>query len=79
MGATMSITPFLRKEPFDPELITTMTSAFSRVCANLGLSDQSDPMTELVARHVIEAAQRGVRTDTALYFYVLQEFKSDPQ
>lgn len=75
----MPITPFLRDQAFDPETIQVLSSAFEKVCANLGLSDRADPMTELVAKQIIEAAQRGVRTDTVLCLAVLQKFKSNPQ
>lgn len=75
----MPITPFLRNQAFDPDAIEEMSSAFAKACANLGLSDKADPITELVARHIVEAAQRGIRTETALYFSALQEFRSNPQ
>lgn len=75
----MPITPFLRHQAFDPETIEVMSSAFVKACASLGLVDQSDRMTELVARQIIEAAQRGIRNDTALYLTVMHEFKSKPQ
>ena len=75
----MPITPFLRNQAFDPDAIEEMSSAFMKACANLGLSDRADAMTELVARHIIDAAQRGIRTETALYFSALHEFKCDPQ
>lgn len=63
----MPITPFLRNEAFDPELIEAMSAAFVRVCSAIGLHDRSDPMTETVARHIIELAQRGIGTAEALY------------
>lgn len=75
----MPITPFLRNQPFDPETIEIMASAFVEACASLGLADRSDRMTELIARQIIEAAQRGVRNQTALYLSVMQEFKSKAQ
>ncbi len=75
----MPITPFLRNQPFDPEIIDAMSSAFAKACDALGLSDRADTITELVARQIIEAAQRGIRNETALYLNVLQEFKSNPQ
>lgn len=75
----MPITPFLREEAFDPEAIEAMSSAFVKACASLGLVDRSDQMTELVARMIIETAQRGIRNSTALYFSVMQEFKANPQ
>lgn len=74
----MPITPFLRNQAFDPETIEAMSAAFEKACANLGLSDRSDQMNELVARQIIQAAQRGIRNATALYLTVMQEFKANP-
>jgi hypothetical protein len=75
----MPITPFLRHQAFDPETIQVMSSAFVKVCTSLGLADRADPLTEIVAQHIIEAAQRGIRNETALFLSVLRDFKSDPQ
>jgi hypothetical protein len=75
----MPIAPFLRDEAFDPELIAIMSAALTKTCAALGLLDRTDRMTELVARYIIEAAQRGIRNETALYLSALKEFKPDPQ
>jgi hypothetical protein len=74
----MPITPFLHSEAFDPEIITVMSAAFAKSCTSLGLADKADPMTELVARHIIVAVQQGIRTDTGLYLSVLQEFGPKP-
>jgi hypothetical protein len=49
-----------------------MSSAFVKACATLGLKDRADPITELLAQHIIEAAQRGLRNETALCLTVLQ-------
>lgn len=75
----MPITPFLHSQAFDPETIEVMSLAFTKACASLGLTDRADPITELLAKHIIKAAQRGIRNDTALYLCVIQEFKSNPQ
>ena len=72
----MPITPFLRYETFDPETIESVSGAFLQACKALGLSDRADPITEVVARHIIHAAQRGIRTKTALYLSAMAEFKS---
>jgi len=45
----------------------------------LGLEASSDKMTELVAHHIIELAQRRIRDRTALYEAALEEFTSDSQ
>jgi hypothetical protein len=75
----MPITPFLRNQAFDPETIEVMSDAFTKTCATLGLKDRADPITELVARQIIELAQRGVRTQTGLYMSTVHEFKANPQ
>ena len=75
----MPITPFLRGQAFEPELIEAMSTAFTKACETLGLIDRADPITELVARQIIEFAERGVRTQTALYFKTVEEFKANPK
>lgn len=55
----MPITPFLHGQSFDPEIIEVMSSVFVKACANLGLSEVDDSMTQQAARHVIEPARRG--------------------
>jgi hypothetical protein len=75
----MPITPFLRGQAFDAETIAVMGAAFTEACQALGLKDRNDQVTELVAKHIIEHAQRGIRTKTALYLGVMKEFKANPQ
>ncbi len=75
----MSVLPFAAHQAFDPETIAVLTSAFEKLCADIGLSARGDRLTELVARHVIEAAKYGARNETAIRLTVLQEFKSNPQ
>jgi hypothetical protein len=60
----MPITAFLHNQAFEPELIEAMSAAFTEACSTLGLADRTDPITEIVARKVIEAAQCGLRTQT---------------
>ena len=49
-----------------------MSVAFDRVCGMMGLTTKRDPATELVARKVIEYAQRGIR-DTAILIEAVKE------
>jgi hypothetical protein len=72
----MPITPFLRGQAFDPEVIGVMSKAFVSTCEALGI-DRLDPTAELVARKIIELVQRGVRNPTALNLGALQELKPD--
>jgi hypothetical protein len=55
----MPLTPFLREATFDPKAIEAMSAAFEAVCASLQLVNRSDPITEIVARKVIEVAGTG--------------------
>jgi len=75
----MPITPFLRNQTFEPEMTDAMSSVFTRVCADLGLKDRTDQLTEIVARYIIEAAQRCIRNETALYLHVVQKFKANQE
>ncbi len=51
----------------------------AKVCAELGLSHRADRLTEFVAKHVIEAAQKGLRDEAAIRQFVLDQFKANPQ
>jgi hypothetical protein len=57
----MAIYGYLQNSGFDPETIKIMTTAYEAARERLGLIERSDPLTELVAKKVIEIAQTGVR------------------
>jgi hypothetical protein len=70
----VAIRPFLANQAFDPETIRDMSLALERVCETLDLRVQDDPTARLVAKKVIELAQRGLRGN-ALSSAALKEFK----
>ena len=74
----MPITPFLRGQAFDPELVNAMGAAFSETCGALGLTERSDPITTLVAEKIIELAERGLRNASAIHLMAMTELKSNP-
>jgi hypothetical protein len=51
----------LRKEEaaFDPDAIKAMTMAYDSVRDVLRLSNVDDPLTEIIAKHVIDLAKMG--------------------
>jgi hypothetical protein len=57
----MTIHRLLENEAFGPDEIEVLTTAFEQALRALGLSDRSDSATEIVARRIIEFAQRGER------------------
>jgi hypothetical protein len=71
----MPITPFLTGQAFEPEVVDAMSVAFDAACKSLGLRPRSDPASELVAKKIVELAQRGVRDPARLSERVLHELK----
>ena len=61
----MPITPFLRGQAFDPELVNAMGAALSKTCDALGLTERTE--ITLVAEKIIELAERGLRNPTAIH------------
>ena len=55
----MPIYDILKGAAFEPKHIEAMGQAFDAVCSGLGLTKRDDPLRDLVARKVIECAQRG--------------------
>jgi hypothetical protein len=67
----VTITPYLRGQAFDPDIVVAMSQAYQTTCRTLGLVDRDD-LKELVAKEVIGLAETGVRTLTALYMRTLE-------
>jgi hypothetical protein len=55
----MAIYRLIRESVFEPEAIARMTEAYEQALTVLQLTDRSDPITELVARKIIEIAEVG--------------------
>ncbi len=72
----MPITPFLKGQAFDPEVVEAMGAAFAKTCDALDLTKRTDPITALVAEKIIELAQRGLRNPTAMHLMAMKELKS---
>jgi hypothetical protein len=71
----MPIRPFLEVKAFQPDIIRQMSLALENVCKKLELNLTDDSATPLVARKIIELAQRGVRDATTLSEMTLKDFK----
>ena len=57
----MAIYRLLQQSAFGPEDIDRMTTAYDECLRVLKLLDRADPITELLAKYVIEIAQTGER------------------
>jgi hypothetical protein len=67
----MPIRPFLAGQAFEPDPIRNMSLALERACDTLGVRMTDDANTRLVAKEIIELAQRGVRDPDTLLSMVL--------
>ena len=52
--------------PLGPEDIGRLVAAYEETLRALGLTDRNDPVTELVARKVLETWQTGIRDPAQL-------------
>ena len=57
----MPIYRLLQNTTFEPEHVTLMTDAFEDVCRELRLAVREDALRDIVAKTIIECAQRGIR------------------
>jgi hypothetical protein len=60
-GQHMRIYHLFRGAPFDAEHIELISSAFEDVSQQLGLGRREDAIRDIVARAILECAQRGIR------------------
>jgi hypothetical protein len=71
----MPIHRLLRTTSFDPEAVAMIAGAYEDACRSLGLRERTDPLTEIVARTVIDIAQAGERNPIRLRERTLEALK----
>jgi len=64
-----------KNKAFEPETLRMMTAAYADVCQALGLSENDERNADVVAKKVIEFAQRGERDPVRLRQSVLQALR----
>jgi hypothetical protein len=74
--ATMHSYPISSSSLFDPDAVVALTDAYEHACAALGLADRLDPLTEMIAKKVIERAQAGELDAVRLCEVVLEELRA---
>jgi hypothetical protein len=67
----MAVYPFLRDAVFEPEIIQVMTGTYDELLGELELTDRDDPLAEVIAKEVIEAARLGVQDVAEMRQWVL--------
>jgi hypothetical protein len=56
----------LKNHAFGPDEIQVLTTAYEQALCALRLKDRADPATEMIAKKIIELAQRGERDPVRL-------------
>jgi hypothetical protein len=69
----MAIYRLLQNSPLGPEEIAVLTDAYESTLRALSVVDRNDPITQLIARKIIELGQRGVREAKKLSEMAIKE------
>jgi hypothetical protein len=69
----MPIYRLLQNMPMGPDEIARLTTAYEETLRTIGLVDRNDPITEMIARKIIEIGQRGVRDPVLLSELAIKE------
>ena len=59
--ASMAIYRLFQNSPLGPEEISRLSEAYERTLRTLSLVDRNDPLTEMIAKKIIEIGQTGVK------------------
>ena len=68
----MAIYRLLAQSSFDPEDISRMPAAYEECLRLLKLANRADPITELVAKHIIEVTRTGERDPSKICALTLE-------
>ena len=68
-----------RQGSFEPGEVTMLGKAFEEVLEKLGLVRRKDPMTELIAKKLVELATAGMRDPERLKALTIQAFTQQQQ
>lgn len=71
----MAIYRLLQNSPMGPEQIAVLAEAYEQTLRKLRLVERSDPITQLIAKKIIEIGQRGVREPDKLSELAIRELE----
>jgi hypothetical protein len=75
----VTIHRLLQHSAFNQDDIDRMVAAYEHCLETLGLADRSDPVTELIAKHIIEIAQTGERDPLVISEQVAEVLQRPPR
>jgi hypothetical protein len=68
-----------RQGSYEPEDVAMLGKVFDDVLQTLGLVERKDPVTEMVAKKLVELAKTGVRDPLRLKALTIQAFTQQQQ
>ncbi|HEY0848296.1 MAG TPA: hypothetical protein VGD96_00170 [Bradyrhizobium sp.] len=74
----MAIYRILQNVPLTPEDVSRLVTAYEATLKALDLTDRNDPITELIARKIIELAQTGIRDAQQLASMAIRDLGPAP-
>jgi hypothetical protein len=72
--ASMAIYRLFQNSPLGPEEISRLSEAYERTLSTLSLVDRNDPLTEMIAKKIIEIGQTGVKEPAEISQLVIKGF-----
>ena len=69
----MAIYRLLQNAPMRPEEIDRLTAAYEQTLKALSLKDRNDPLTEMIAKKIIEIGQTGVKESAQISKLAIKE------
>ena len=69
----MAIYRIFQNSPLGPEEITRLSTAYEQALRTIGVQDRNDPLTELIARKIIEIGQTGLQDPAKICVRAIEE------
>jgi hypothetical protein len=74
-GIAVAIYRLLQNSVLGPEDIQRLATAYEDALRALELTDRSDPITQIIAKRIIEAAQTGMRDPATLCAVAIKDLR----
>jgi len=71
----VAIYRLLQNAVFGPEDVQRLSTAYENALRALELTDRSDPITQIIAKRIIEAAQTGMRDPATLCAIAIKDLR----
>ena len=74
----LTIRRILQKRSCEPDDVGRLVAAYEQALRGLGLVDRGDPIAEMVAKKVIQVAERGARDPSDIAALAIMELTTKP-